>query len=239
MHRVILAVASVGVALSGPARADLILSGPDTNDGIYSSSALAGAATGSDTESSGGLTGISLWGLLGGAASSSPTSPTYGGVTTSTPSGDNGKNAILRYYLLATSASGSQSVLSLGEIDPSFGGTAPTPAFIAYEASGGSLLATPELIVPGAAGRDLTNVTSLQLLSAPAAPNGAGGLSTSVQLSGNVSDPGNYTLSSLQTGFTPVTETVSGDNYTGVLLLDVSRSEHERRHQPDRSNAGH
>ncbi len=40
-----------------------------------------------------------------------------------------------------------------------------------------------------------------------------------MQLSGNVSHPGTYTLSSLQTGFTPVEETVSGDTYTGVPLF--------------------
>ena len=39
-------------------------------------------------------------------------------ITTSTPAGDNGKNAILRYYLVATNATGQQSDVSLGEVDP-------------------------------------------------------------------------------------------------------------------------
>ena len=208
------------LAATGQARADVVLSGPDGNDGSYSTSALSTTATGGDTVSSGGLTGISLWGLLGGANSSSPTSPTYGAITTSTPSGDNGKNAIFRYYLLATGTGGQQSVVSLGEIDPNFGGTAPIPAFVAFQNTGG-LLAAPQLIMPGAPGRDVSNLTSLQLLSVPALPAvpiAPGGESTSVQLSGKVKNPGSYNLTALQNDFTPVTETVSGDNYTGVPL---------------------
>ncbi len=214
-------------ALCEKARADVILSGPDSNAGSYSTNALSATAVSSDTYSAEGLTGISLWGLLGGAASSSPTSAAYGGITTSTPAGDNGKNAILRYYLVATGAGGAQSVVSLGEIDPSFGGTGSIPAFVAYQATGGGLLASPELIVPGAPGRDLTNLTSLQLLAAPALAPGAGGASTAVQLSGAVTDPGSYTLAALNSDFTPVTETVSGDSYTGIPLytfLDPSDS---------------
>jgi hypothetical protein len=204
----------------GQARADVVLSGPDANNGSYSTTALSTVATGGDTFSSGGLTGISLWGLLGGANSSSSTSPTYGAITTSTPSGDNAKNAILRYYLLATGTGGQQSVVSLGEIDPNFGGTAAIPAFVAFK-NMGALLPTPQLIVPGAPGRDVSNLTSLQLLAVPALPAvpiAPGGVSTVVQLSGNVKRPGSYKLSALQNDFTPVTETVSGDSYTGVPL---------------------
>ena len=67
------------------------------------------------------------------------------------PSGGNGKNAILRYYLVATGGGGT-SVISLGEVDPNFVGTKPTPA----------------LIVPGAPGRDVTDLTSLQRTILPA-----------------------------------------------------------------------
>jgi hypothetical protein len=213
-------VGLLAASATGQARADVVLSGPDGNDGSYSTSTLATAATSGATFSSGGLTGISLWGLLGGANSSSSTSPTYGAITTSTPGGDNGKNAIFRYYLLATGTGGQQSVVSLGEIDPNFGGTAPIPAFVAYKNTGG-LLAAPQLIVPGAPGRDVGNLTSLQLLSVPALPAvpiAPGGVSTSVQLSGKVKNPGNYNLTALQSDFTPVVETVSGDTYTGVPL---------------------
>lgn len=215
----VLAVAAIGFTQA--ARADVVLSGPDSNDGTYSSSALAGfAATNSSAavvDSTSGYDGVSIWGLLGGAPSSSPTSPTYGGITTSTPAGDNGKNAILRYFLVATNATGQQSVVSLGEIDPSFGGTGATPAYIAY-ATTSSVGVAPSLIVPGQPGRDLTNVTSLQVLSVPALPTGAGGTSGSVTLSGNVNAPNVYTQSALQTDFTPKTLTVGGDTYTGVPL---------------------
>ena len=111
-------------ALMATARADVMLSGPTSNAGTYSTAALESLATPSDTVTAGGLTGISLWGLLGGAPASSPTSPIYGDITTSTPPGDNGKNAILRYYVVG-GGGGQESVVSAGEIDPSFG--APPP----------------------------------------------------------------------------------------------------------------
>jgi hypothetical protein len=211
-------VIGTAIAMSAEARADVILSGPDANDGSYSSSTLAGIATSSDMVSSGGLTGISLWGLLGGADASSPTSPVYGAITTNTPAGDNGKNAILRYYLVATATSGMQSVISLGEIDPSFGGTAAIPAFVAYQTSANTLLAAPELVVPGMSARNLSNLASLQLLAAPALPTGPGGVSTGVTLTGAVNQPGTYTQADLQTKFTPVQKTVGSDTNTGVPL---------------------
>jgi len=195
MNRTVCALGMFGlfVAACGQARADVLLTGPDANVGSYSTSALAGVADASDTVSSGGLTGITLWGLLGGANASSPTSATYGAITTSTPSGDNGKNAILRYYLLATAANGQRSVVSLGEIDPAFGGTAAVAPFVAFQ-NGGGLLATPQLVLPGTSGRGLVNLTSLQLLAVPAI-TGSGGRSTAV-----------------------LTSTISGDTYTGVPL---------------------
>ena len=216
-------------ALNGPAWADVVLSGPDSNDGTYSIGMLASTATAGDTITSSGYTGVSVWGLLGGSATGSSvtttlgdgsTSITYGGVSTDTSSGDNSKNAILRYYLVATGAGGAQSVVSLGEIDPFFGNPPSTSqAFIAYQTSGGTQLATPSLVVPGQAGRDLSGLTSLQLLAVPALPQGAepAAQSTAVALSGNVTNPGSYTLSMLQ-NFTPVTETVGTDAYSGVPL---------------------
>jgi hypothetical protein len=211
----------LAAAVAGQARADVLLSGPDSNDGSYSPSALLIAANTGDTVSSGGLTGISVWGLLGGANNATPTSPTYGDITTSTPSGDNGKNAIFRYYLLATGLGGQQSVISLGEIDPRFGGTAAVPAFVAFQSTGSGLLASPQLIVPGAAGaanRDLLGLTNLQLLSVAALPSGSGGASTAVQLAGAVTKPGSYDLNALTTEFTATSETVGTDTYTGVPL---------------------
>jgi hypothetical protein len=205
------APALIGFA-GAPARADVALSGPDSNAGSYSTSALEAAAVNDGTATDGNLTGVSLWGLLGGAS---------GGVLTSTPAGDNSKNAILRYYVVGTSATGQQSVVSLGEIDPNFG---TTSAFIAYQQNGGSALATPELVVAGSPGRDLTNLTSLQLMAVPALPNAAGGVSTNVQLSGTVTNPGTYTAADLIADFTSVSATVSGDKYTGVPLFSFINS---------------
>ena len=214
MKRTICALSVIGLmAAAGEARADVVLTGPDANAGSYSTSALAGVANGGDTVSSGGLTGVTLWGLLGGANSATAFTPTYGAITTSTPNGANNKNAILRYYLLGTNAGGQRSVVSLGEIDPNFGGTAAVAPFVAFQ-NGGGLLAAPQLVVPGTTGRDLVNLTSLQLLAVPAI-SGPGGPSTAVQLTGNVAHPGSYTKADLQNDFTPVTSTISGDTYTG------------------------
>jgi hypothetical protein len=232
-------VAGVGLALTfviPPARADVVLSGPDSNAGTYSTSALSSLA-GAAVVNSGGLTGVTLWSLLDGANASSSTSPTYGGITTSTPSGDNNKNAILRYYLVGTNASGAQSVMSLGEIDPNFGGTTSPAPFVAYQNTGSGLLAAPELIVPNQPGRDLTDLTSLQLLSVPALtqpPNADNPSvpSTAVALSGNVANPASYTLSMLEAlPSAQLSVPVSGgpnDVYTGVPLwtfLDPTSSD--------------
>ena len=218
MRRAIFLFATLGLA-AGPisARADVMLSGPTANAGSYSTAQLAALANAGDTVSAGGLTGISLWGLLGGAASSSPTSPVYGAITTTTPASDNGKNAILRYYLVGAGG-GQASVLSLGEINPSFGGTSATPAFVAFQTTGGSLLAQPELIVPGQATRDLSTLSNLQLTSVAAQSGVGGGKSTTVTLSGNVTNPGVYDQAALE-ALTPVTQTtVGGTTYTGTPL---------------------
>ena len=223
-----LMVAMMAVLTGHVSAQAVVLLGPDSNAGSYSTSQLSAIATAGDTVSYGGLTGISLWGFLGGANASSPTSPIYGDITTSTPAGDNGKNAIFRYYLLGTGTGGVQTAVSLGQIDPNFGGTAANNPngvpFIAFKNTGGSMLAAPELVVPGGAGGTgssaLTNLSALQLLSVPAAPTGPGGITTSFVLSGNVAQPGTYTLQSLEINFTPIQETVSGDTYRGIPLFD-------------------
>lgn len=225
MRMVQAAVVGAGAVMlfGGDAGAQVTLSGPTSQAGTYSTAALAADATASDTVSYGGFTGITLWGLLGGANASSPTSPNYGAITTSTPAGDNGKNAILRYYVVGTGSGGAQSAVSLGQIDPSFGGTtgptgnAPAAPFVAFQTTGGSLLSEPSLIVPGESGSTVANLSSLQLLSIPAT-SGSGGVSTSVTLSGNTNNPGTYALTALKSGFPATVETVSGDTYTGIKL---------------------
>src|SRR4029077_16866851 len=97
-----------------------------------------------------------------------------------TPAGDNAKDAILRYYVLATSSGGSQSLISLGEINPS--GSA-TPDLVTSSGNTASLVFTKS----GASGRDVTGLTSLQLLSVPALPLVTNAPpSTSVTLAGKV-----------------------------------------------------
>jgi hypothetical protein len=217
---IIAAAVAVGALVSAAQAGSITLTGPTTKSGTYSPSDLAtiGSANPSLVVTNGGLTGISLWGLLGGATASSPTSPVYGSITTSTPPGHNGKNSILRYYVVGLGTDGSQSVVSGGQIDPSFGATG-TPVFVAYQNSGGPQLATPQLVVPGGpTGSSIVSLASLQLMAFPALPNGAGGQSTTVTLSGNVMSPGAYTLTMLQNNFTPVQQTVSGDTYTGIPL---------------------
>lgn len=118
---------------------------------------------------------------------------------------------------MATNATGQQSVISLGEVDPNFGGTSAPAPFVAFKSTGGGLLGTPQLILPNQPGRDLTNLTSLQILAVPAIA-GPGGVSTAVQLTGNVTAPDSYTLAKLRSNFAPVQQVVSGDTYTGVPL---------------------
>jgi hypothetical protein len=215
----VLAVAFASGMLWAPAAtmADAIvtLSGPTSNAGTIDFSTTPPTDYGG-LLTVGRVTGYSLWGVLGGANASSPTSPIYGAITTTTPAGDNGKNAILRYYVLATSSNGDQSLISLGEIDPNFTGST-TPDLVSLSGNTASLVFT----LPGAAGRDVSGLTSLQLLSVPAlsqvmsAPP-----SSSVTLVGNVNYPGAYTFHGADPqNVSPITETVNGDTYTGPPLF--------------------
>jgi len=211
--------------MCGPygAMADAIvtLSGPTSNAGVIDLSTTPPAQYGG-LVTVGSVTGYSLWGLLGGANASNPNSPIYGAITTTTPAGDNAKNAILRYYVLATGSSGIQSLTSLGEINPNFSGSA-TPDLVTFSGNTASLVFTKS----GAAGRDVTGLTSLQLLSVPALPLVTNALpSTSVTLAGNVSHPGSYKFQGADPqNVSPITETVNGDSYTGppfFALIDPS-----------------
>jgi hypothetical protein len=164
----------IGLALIGNVRADaLFLTGPDANAGTYTSQDLANIAVPSDIVTSGTFTGISLWGLLGGAPGGPVTSipggttVTYGGITTFSPTGSNtNPNYDLRYYVLGTASNGAQSIVSLGEVDPKFANSSNPTLFVAFQ-SNGSALGTPALVIPGSPSRDLANLISLQLLAVP------------------------------------------------------------------------
>jgi hypothetical protein len=205
----LLAVAAAATLPSGPARAqaDVNLSGPDSNQGTLSLS------NGSST---------SLWNLLGGNTTTSTTTTSagttvsYGDITTFTPTGDYLNNPILQDYLVATNSSGQQSLISLGEIDPSFVGTAASSDDVISVS--GSTANLDFLAGSGASGRDLSNIVSLQLLSVAALPATSGGVSTAVTLTGASGNAGSYDLSQLQNDFTPTTEMVNNDTYTGVAL---------------------
>jgi hypothetical protein len=117
--------------------------------------------------------------------------------------------------VLGTASDGARSIVSLGEIDPKFAKTTnPTP-FVAFQ-SNGSILGTPALVIPGSPSRDLANVISLQLLGVPALPQGPGGPSASIQLKGNVTNPGNY--NQFPGTFTPTQVSRSVGTYTGISL---------------------
>jgi DMSO/TMAO reductase YedYZ molybdopterin-dependent catalytic subunit len=236
LARSVVAAGLFGAALagaSGEAAADpLTLSGSVTDAGSYSISALQalGSTTESVTIGSGPgavtdtFTGVSLWTLLGGTASGASD------VVTGTQ-----KNAILSNYIVATGTNGSQSLISLGEIDPAFGGTGPQ-YLVAY-AENGQTLSAPKLIVPqdSTGTRDISSLASLNVAAVPAAPVGPGGLSTQFKVSGAVSTPGTYTLSSLQApAFQAITDQnvtyIAGggrsapDNYTGVSFWSLLTS---------------
>lgn len=206
--------AGIFVLLGGPVHAGSVtLLGPTTAAGTYSPAALQAltTATPANIVNFNGLTGISLWGLLGGTESA---------ITTTSLPGTNGKNAILRYYVVGTGDHSAHSVVSVGQIDPGFGNSDPaSQPFVAYQRNG-ALLDTPQLVVPnGPPGSTLTGLTSLQLLSYPSIPSAGGGASTSVTLSGNVKAPGAYTLSMLKDNFASVPLQVhTGNGGTGTLV---------------------
>ncbi len=100
-------------------------------------------------------TGVSLWSLINQAG---------------LIANPNVKNDILGKYLIATGTDGYQAVFSLGELSPSFGNQAD---LVAYANSPGNPLTTDgfvKIVVPGdlgKAGRYVSNVISLQIVSAP------------------------------------------------------------------------
>src|SRR5580698_9706773 len=53
--RIMAVFGALTAATAGQVRADVLLSGPDSNDGSYSTAQLSSAATSGDTVSSGGL----------------------------------------------------------------------------------------------------------------------------------------------------------------------------------------
>lgn len=141
------------------------LSGLVSHPATYNEAALAAlpSTTENVTYTAGGspvsasFTGVSLWTLL----------TTAGLVTDPTI-----KNDELRDYVLATGSDGYEATFSLGELDPSFGGSTAAPDLVAYDENGQPLGTDgfARLVVPGdaAGGRYVSNLVSLQVIDATA-----------------------------------------------------------------------
>ncbi len=142
------------------------------------------------------------------------------------------KNGFLLDYVALTGANGAQTLLSEGEVDPSFGGKSSTD-IIATSRNGMAI--APQLIVPGdlnggIGGRDVAGVTNLLVGTAgtPAAISGTPAV-VPLTVTGHVSNPAtSYTAASLQKlGQSTQTDTfLSGTTpsttaFTGVPLSTV------------------
>jgi hypothetical protein len=185
------AAGALALATGGAVAGTLTLSGAVSDAGNFTISDLQALGVADGTTTVGTFTGVSLWSLLGGNA---------GGTSSDVIPGA-GKNAILRDYVMATGADGRQSLISLGEIDPAFGGTgaANTQPIIAFS-NNGSALTTPMLIVPRdpTGARGITSLTNLSVVGVTPPPAGKGGITTSFTVSGGVAAPTSYDLAKLQ-----------------------------------------
>jgi DMSO/TMAO reductase YedYZ molybdopterin-dependent catalytic subunit len=156
----LLASTSLQAGTGGGVSTQFNLSGTVSHPGIFSLASLQ--AMPSITESvtykagtstvTGSFTGVSLWSFL-----------TQAGIIT----GPNVKNDILGKYLVATGSDGYKAVISLGEINPQFGGQ---PDLIAYSFNGQGLGTDgfARLVVPGDTfgGRYVSNLVSPEVLDA-------------------------------------------------------------------------
>ena len=208
----------------GAAAGDLTLAGDVTNPGSYTISELQNLPPTTESVTIGGVTsiytGVSLWTFLGDGAGPNPPNVIMG----------TGKNPSLRNYIVATGSNGSQSLVSLGEINPSFGNPPQGSLdLIAYKQNG-SLLSSPQFIVPQdtSGARSVTNLASLNVLSVPQAMGTGGGLSTEFTVSVPGNAPVYVNLATLKS-YPSVTETVtylSGgspvtDTFTGVPVWNL------------------
>ena len=163
--------------------------------------------------------------VSGGGLSGSVT-PTQGetlwsivsGAVIPTPPGFDGKNSQLRGYVMAFGG-GTESVFSLGELNPAFGGANTAP----YIGVSGN---TYTLIDPNAGPltRDVSNLSQLVIGWVPAA-SGPGGQSMVVNLSGLTNSPGAYTVNALQNlPAVQTTPTGGTTTYTGVPLFTFANT---------------
>jgi hypothetical protein len=141
--------------------------------------------------------GDTLWSIVSGAA-------------IPTPPGLDSKNSQLRGYVMAFGG-GTESVFSLGEINPSFGGNSVYP-YISVTGSSYSLIDTAD------PSRDVTGLQKL-VIGWVAAATGPGGQSSLVNLSGLTNSAGSYNLTQLQSLPSRTVTTFNATpnpSYTGV-----------------------
>jgi uncharacterized protein with beta-barrel porin domain len=163
---------------------------------------LAGGSPVSATES-----GPTLWSLINAA-----------GVETNASV----KNDTLREYVLATGSDGYQVVFSVGEINPSFGGSATNPDLVSILENGAALTSDgfARTVAPGDSfgGRYDSNLTSIDVFHAPTQTGAfTGGNSSQLTVTGQVTAAQTFTLAGLQ-ALPATTLTAGGGAYTGVNL---------------------
>ncbi|MDD4915378.1 MAG: hypothetical protein PHW13_10140 [Methylococcales bacterium] len=151
-------------------------------------------------------TGVSLFSYLDSYVATDPTVP---------------KNDILRDYAVATGSDGSSTVYALGSLNGSGFGTLND--IIAYSDSNGTLTGASLIAADGSS---ITNLSSLDVGHVGYAGAGAGGVSTTLTVNGDLSASTTYTASDLPGTLTTQVLTVStppvtGQSFTGVSLWDM------------------
>jgi hypothetical protein len=205
-----------GQALAGPTT-EFSVTGDVVSPAIYDAVGLGSLPPATETVTfqtmsgpqTGTFTGPTLWTLLNTVGLQTPTV----------------KNGILRQYVIAQGSDGYTSLFSLGELAPQFGGTNPQ-VLVADQQNGAPLGSTGFARIVAAkdnfGGRYVSNLSNLNVGTAPSNPSQGGGITSQFSLSGAVQTPGVYTLSSLEAlpatietvtylaGGTPVTATFAG-----------------------------
>jgi hypothetical protein len=144
------AAPATAAGVGGGVSASFAVSGKVGTAKSFTAADLKGLTASPDVTVGGNVySGVSLWSLLNGLGL--PTTP---------------KNATLGMYAVVTGSDGYRAVLSLGEIDPGFGGKA---AMVAYQMNGVDLTTTgfARLVVPGEVkqGRSVSNVIAIEVFS--------------------------------------------------------------------------
>lgn len=147
----VMAAPATAAGVGGGTSATFAVSGKVGTSMSFDAAALKGLTPAPDlTIGANVYHGVSLWTLLNGLGL--PATP---------------KNATLGMYAVVTGSDGYRATLSLGEIDPNFGGKA---AMVAYQMNGTDLTTTgfARLVVPGEVkqGRSVSNLIAIEVFQA-------------------------------------------------------------------------